>query len=126
MKIEVPKVEKQVVVEDKVEVVPTEVEAPKEDVAPKKATKSSAGDDLKLIEGIGPKIAEILNTAGVVTFAQLAETTVEKLQAILTEAGSRYASHNPTTWPQQAQLAADGKMDELKELQDKLSGGRPE
>jgi len=82
-----------------------------------------AGDDLKLVEGIGPKIAEIFNAAGINTFAELAATSVEKLSEILAEAGSRYASKNPGTWPEQAQLAADGNWDVLKVLQEKLKGG---
>ncbi|WP_310586677.1 50S ribosomal protein L15 [Marinilongibacter aquaticus] len=101
-------------------------EAPK---AEKKATAKKAaasGDDLKKIEGVGPKIAELLQNAGLDSFAAVAGASVETLQQILSEAGSRYASHNPTTWPEQAALAADGKWDELKELQDKLNGGRPE
>jgi len=87
------------------------------------AERVDSGDDLKKIEGIGPKIAEILNQTGITTFAELAAASPEKLKEILIEAGTRYASKNPATWPQQAQLAADGNWDELKELQDKLSGG---
>ncbi|WP_262510465.1 helix-hairpin-helix domain-containing protein [Arcticibacterium luteifluviistationis] len=99
-----------------------------EDKAPKKVAtkKASKGDDLKKIEGVGPKIAELLSTGGFDTFAKLSEANVEDLQNILDEAGSRYTSHNPTTWPQQAALAAADKWEELKELQDKLNGGRPE
>ena len=87
----------------------------------KEATKA---DDLKKIEGIGPKIAGILNESGIVTFEDLANTEVDKLKEILSEAGSRYKMHDPTTWPQQAKLAAEGKWDELKEWQDKLDGGK--
>ncbi len=90
--------------------------------APKKA--AAAGDDLTKIEGIGPKIGEVLAAAGVGTYAELAAASAEKLGEILHEAGSRYASHDPGTWPQQAELAAAGKFDELKDLQDKLKGGR--
>jgi large subunit ribosomal protein L27 len=108
-------------VAEKVEM-PAVEEAPKaKKAAPKKAAKA---DDLKIIEGIGPKIAELFNAAGIVTFADLAKAEVEKLKEILAEAGSRYAMHNPTTWPEQAQLAADGKWDELKAFQEKLSGGK--
>jgi len=111
--------------------------APKKEAAPAAASapvaaapaaaKKSDGkpDDLKKIEGIGPKIAEHLNAGGVMTFADLAGTSVDRLKEILTAAGPRYAIHNPTTWPQQSQLAADGKWDELEVLQDKLDGGRP-
>lgn len=84
---------------------------------------ANEGDDLKKIEGIGPKIAEIFNQAGIHTYAELAAASQDKLRDILAEAGSRYASKNPSTWPQQAQLAAEGNWEELKELQDKLKGG---
>ncbi|MFC5047994.1 50S ribosomal protein L21 [Aquimarina hainanensis] len=99
--------------------------APKKAATPKKAApkKAAKGDDLKKIEGIGPKIAELFNNAGIVTFADLAGTEVEKLKEILVAAGSRYASKVPDTWPKQAGLAAEGKWDELKELQDRLDGG---
>lgn len=90
--------------------------------APKKA--AAKGDDLTSIEGIGPKIGELLAGNGIGTFAELAAASVEKLSGILHDAGSRYASHDPGTWPQQAELAAAGKFDELKALQDKLKGGR--
>jgi large subunit ribosomal protein L17 len=81
-------------------------------------------DDLEKIEGIGPKIADALTAAGITTFAQLAAATPESVREILDAAGSQFAAHNPATWGQQAQLAADGKWDELKTLQDELIGGR--
>jgi large subunit ribosomal protein L20 len=90
--------------------------------APK--AKKAEGDDLKIIEGIGPKIAELFIAAGVSTFAQLAETSVERMKEVLVGGGSRYANHDPGTWAQQAKLAAEGKIDELKALQEKLDGGR--
>ena len=101
-------------------------DAPVEEVtAPaKKAKKADAGDDLKKIEGIGPKIAEIFNNDGIMTFAQLAETSTEKMQELLDAAGSRYASHNPGTWAKQAAMAAAGQWDELKAWQDEMSGGK--
>ena len=90
------------------------------------ARKSKAkGDDLTRVEGIGPKIAELFHAAGINSFAELADTKVERLSEILHEAGSHFASHEPTTWPKQARLAADGKFEELDALQDKLDGGRP-
>ncbi|MFN8326347.1 MAG: 50S ribosomal protein L21 [Flavobacteriaceae bacterium] len=93
----------------------------KEAKAPK-AKKS--GDDLVIIEGIGPKAAEVLVAAGIDTFAKLATTDAAKVKEIL-EASTAKVSHlDPTTWAQQAQLAADGKMDELKKLQDELNGGK--
>ena len=98
-----------------------EVEAATE--APATEEKSDVkADDLTKIEGIGPKIAETLVAAGVATYADLAGTDAEKIAEII--AGVR-GNHVTDTWPQQAQLAADGKWDELKELQDKLDGGKP-
>jgi predicted flap endonuclease-1-like 5' DNA nuclease len=93
---------------------------------PAKAKKKVEGDDLKLIEGVGPKIADLLINAGIVTFADLAATSTEKVSEILSAAGSNFASHNPATWADQATLARDGKWDELKELQDRLNGGKAE
>ena len=94
------------------------VEAPKV-VAPKKSSKP---DDLKKVEGIGPKIASTLNEAGIMTFQELANTSAEKISEII--AGVR-GNHITTTWPKQAQMAADGKWDELKVWQDEMDGGKP-
>lgn len=97
--------------------------APARPVAAKvKVSASADSDDLKLIEGIGPKIAGVLEQAGVTTFAKLAETTPERLTEIMQEAKLRLA--NPETWPEQAALAAAGKWDDLKELQTRLNAGR--
>ncbi|HRX01988.1 MAG TPA: helix-hairpin-helix domain-containing protein [Anaerolineae bacterium] len=66
-----------------------------------------AADDLLLIQGVGPKTAVLLNNAGITTFAQLAATPVEQLQAILDEAGPRYRVIDPTSWPVHAQQLLD-------------------
>ena len=94
-------------------------EAPKAKPAAKKSTGKA--DDLKKIEGIGPKIAETLVAAGIATFAELAKTKPAKISEIIE--GVR-GNHVPDTWPEQSKLAADGKWDELKKLQDKLDGGK--
>ncbi len=93
-----------------------------EKAEPKKV--SSKKDDLKKIEGIGPKTAEALANADMGTFAKLAKMDSEKIKEILTEASSNLAHLDPGTWPAQAQLAADGKWDELKKWQDELDGGK--
>ncbi|MCC6817177.1 MAG: 30S ribosomal protein S1 [Saprospiraceae bacterium] len=87
-------------------------------------SKVSEGDDLKIIEGIGPKIAELLAAEGIIKFNDLAGAEIDRIKIILENAGSRYKMHDPTTWPQQAALAAEGKMEELKVLQDSLKGGK--
>ncbi|MEO6191100.1 MAG: 30S ribosomal protein S1 [Saprospiraceae bacterium] len=93
---------------------------------PAKSKKSSEGDDLKLIEGIGPKIAELLIADGITTFKQLSKTSVDAIKACLDKAGPRYRIHDPSTWPEQAGLASEGRMDELKVLQEHLKGGKKE
>ncbi len=81
-------------------------------------------DDLKLVEGIGPKIEGLLNAAGIHTWAELAAAPVDRLKKVLEDAGERYRLAVPDTWPRQAKLASEGKWDELKELQDRLKGGK--
>ena len=102
--------------------------APKNQPMPA-AKKSSATakvkkTDLTIIEGIGPKIREILNNAGIVTLDQLATANPANLKKILVNAGTRFQMHDPSTWPAQAKLAASGKMEELKVLQTQLKGGK--
>ena len=87
---------------------------------PKAKKASGKGDDLKKIEGIGPKIAETLNNAGISTFADLAKTDAAKISEIIADVRG---NHVTDTWPKQAELAADGKWDELQKWQDELDGG---
>ncbi|MBM1105945.1 30S ribosomal protein S2 [Aurantibacter crassamenti] len=89
----------------------------------KKATKAKA-DDLTKVEGIGPKAAEALVNAGIDTYAKMADADADKMKEILTEASSRMAHLDPTTWPKQAKMAADEKWDELKVWQDNAKGGK--
>lgn len=85
---------------------------------------SNEKDDLTKIEGIGPKIKGLMWDAGINSFAQLAQADSAYLKTILVEAGPRFKMHDPTSWPKQSKLAADGKWDELKQLQDVLDGGK--
>ncbi|MCB0635961.1 MAG: hypothetical protein KDC54_05065, partial [Lewinella sp.] len=80
--------------------------------------------DLKLIEGIGPKIEEILKANEIHNWSELAGTDPGRLREILEAAGDQYRMHNPYTWPLQARLAAAGRWEELKEYQEELKGGR--
>ncbi len=82
----------------------------------------SASSDLKRIWGIGPKISSVLQEAGIATYTQLAEAEVSRLEGILRAAGIKLA--DPSTWPEQARLAAAGRWDALKALQGELRGGR--
>jgi len=87
------------------------------------AEKSIVKDDLTLIEGIGPKIGNLLKTSGVNSFTKLAAATPNEIKSILSKGGSNYVSHDPSTWPDQAQLAAAGDWTKLNELKEKLIGG---
>jgi predicted flap endonuclease-1-like 5' DNA nuclease len=93
-----------------------------EGTSPAEGAEGVQPDDLKVIEGIGPKISGLLNDAGIKTFAQLAETEVSKLQGILD--ANKLRLGNPETWPEQAKLAAAGDREALEALQDQLKGGR--
>jgi predicted flap endonuclease-1-like 5' DNA nuclease len=95
-----------------------------EKVAAAPKVVASTKDDLKRIEGVGPKIEELLNAANILTFKDLAATKADKVKTILEGAGKRFQMHDPTSWASQSQLAATGKWDELKKLQDELNGGK--
>jgi predicted flap endonuclease-1-like 5' DNA nuclease len=91
--------------------------------SPRAAQASTQPDDLTVIEGIGPKISGILQENGINTFADLAAADLNRLREILQKAELGNIA-NPATWVEQAQLAAEGRWDELKTLQSQLKGGR--
>jgi predicted flap endonuclease-1-like 5' DNA nuclease len=91
----------------------------------KPITKVKKERDITLIEGIGPKIKELLAMDGIKTFDHVAKSKVEDLKNImLTRGGTRYNANNPSTWPEQAALAALGKWEELKKLKAELKFGK--
>lgn len=97
------------------------------DVSQAKAVlgRSITLDDLKAIEGIGPKIESLCHGIGIRTWFDLSTTEASLLRTMLTDAGSRFATHDPSSWPEQAGLLAAGRWDEFKTLTDGLRGGRP-
>jgi predicted flap endonuclease-1-like 5' DNA nuclease len=86
--------------------------------------KKVVQDDLKIVEGIGPKIEGLFHAAGIKTWKSLAETSVEKCQQILDNGGDRFRVHNPGTWPKQSEMAYQGKWKELNEWQLKHIAGK--
>ncbi len=80
-------------------------------------------DDLTIIEGIGPKISGLIKKDGIKTWRELSKVKAKHIKGILDNAGPKYQMHNPSTWPKQAKLAADGKWKKLKDYQDILIGG---
>ncbi len=85
---------------------------------------SNNPEDLKIVEGIGPKIEKLLKDGGIKTWSDLAAAAVDRIQQILDAAGDNYRLADPGTWPKQAELAAAGKWDELAEYQEHLQGGK--
>lgn len=81
-------------------------------------------DDLKKLEGIGPKIEQVLNAVGIQNYEQLAAMTPDAIKPILEAAGNQFKMHDPKSWPYQAELAAKGEWERLQEYQNLLIGGR--
>jgi predicted flap endonuclease-1-like 5' DNA nuclease len=88
------------------------------------AGETTKKDDLKKIEGIGPKIEELLNTDGIMSYDQLIAANVDRIKGILIAAGPNYAVHDPSTWAEQAALANAGQWESLKHLQEDFKGGK--
>lgn len=81
-------------------------------------------DDLKIVEGIGPKIEELLHSAGIKTWHALANTAEAHLVQIIDDAGPRFQMHNPATWAEQSRMADAEEWDALKKYQEELTAGR--
>ena len=86
------------------------------------ASQAKAADDLTTLEGIGPKVAKLLNGIGIASFEELSNADPGKLRKTLDAAGYKYME--PAGWIDQARLAAKGDAAGLKRLQDSLKGGR--
>ena len=95
-----------------------------EDEAEIKSPSGKGFDDLKVVEGIGPKCEEALKAAGIGTWKDLADSTPDKIKEILAEADGNFAGQVPTTWPDQAKMAVDGDWEKLEKWQDELDGGK--
>jgi len=95
--------------------------------ARKPAASEPAGtepeDDLKRIEGIGPKMSAALRNAGIRTYARLAETDVTELRSAIEAAGLTFAP-SLVTWAAQARLLADGDEAGFADLTRRLVAGR--
>ena len=89
---------------------------------PSTPLEAPTADDLTRIEGIGPKVASVLNESGIAAFADLAQADPAELQKTLDAAGLQMMS--PEGWIEQAALAAKGDWEALERLQSELKGGR--
>ncbi len=81
-------------------------------------------DDLKIVEGIGPKIEGLFHNFNIKTWKALSETALDKCQEVLDSGGERYRIHDPGSWPLQAKMAYEGKWKELAKWQDEHKGGK--
>jgi predicted flap endonuclease-1-like 5' DNA nuclease len=81
-------------------------------------------NDLTIIEGVGPKIAELCVQRGITTWWSLANCDLDVLRTMLAEAGPKFQVHDPTTWPHQARLLANGQWQKFKTLADALRAER--
>ncbi|MBK8987094.1 MAG: DUF4332 domain-containing protein [Chloroflexi bacterium] len=80
-------------------------------------------DDLQRIEGVGPKISQVLAAAGIRTYADVATKSADELKVVLDAAGITGIT-DPTSWPQQARLLLRGDYAALEVLQNQLRGGK--
>lgn len=81
-------------------------------------------DDLKIIEGIGPKIEGMFKDHGIKTWKALSDTTVAECQKVLDTGGKRYQIHDPASWPMQAKMCYEGKWDALHKWQEEHKHGK--
>ncbi len=81
-------------------------------------------DDLKVVEGIGPKIESLFHNYDIKTWKALSETTVAKCQEVLDSGGERYKVHDPASWPMQARMCYEGKWKELFRWQEEHDHGK--
>ena len=82
----------------------------------------ASADDLTKLEGIGPKVAKVLNDAEITTFDDLARAEAADVKNVLNEAGLQMM--NPEGWIEQASLAAKEDWEAVERLQNELKGGR--
>ena len=99
-------------------------ETPPVDKAVPQSAELPPMDDLKIIEGIGPRLELILYNGGIRTFKELAETRVDRLKEIMIAAGKNPNFNDPSTWPEQARLLANGEMEKFKAYTKWLDGGK--
>jgi len=95
------------------------------DVAQRQYGKRIRDNDLKIIEGIGPKIEDLFKSAGIDSWKKLAQCSTEKCRDLLLKGGDRFRMHNPETWPSQARMACEGRWEELANWQEAHKNGKP-
>jgi predicted flap endonuclease-1-like 5' DNA nuclease len=107
--------------EDRVNELQKLTEDKEQEISILKAKEVAMQDDFTYLNGIGPKIATTLRSAGIKTFAKLAVKEVDELREILVaENPSLLRLSDPSTWPKQAKMASEGRWENLRVLQEDL------
>ena len=110
---------------DKNAILETDLAACKKQLSQKAALgKTVKRDDLKIVEGIGPKIQQLFHSYNIKTWKDLSETAVAKCQEILDSGGAPYKIHDPASWPMQAKMAYEGKWKDLYKWQEEHKRGK--
>ncbi|MFS4468889.1 hypothetical protein [Maribacter sp. 2210JD10-5] len=86
--------------------------------------KTVKQDDLKIVEGIGPKIEGMFHESGIKTWKALSESSVADCQKVLDGGGKRYQVHDPASWPMQAKMCYEGKWKDLAKWQEEHKHGK--
>ncbi len=94
------------------------------ELAKKSFGKKIKLNDLKVIEGIGPKIEQLFHNFDIKSWENLSEASVNKCQEVLDSGGDRYRIHNPGSWPMQAKMAHEGKWKALARWQEEHKAGK--
>ena len=80
-------------------------------------------DDLTVVVGIGPAVQRLCEGVGIRTWWDLANTSIDDLRSMLGDAGPRFGMHDPTTWPLQARLLAEGRWAEFHAIEARVAAG---
>jgi predicted flap endonuclease-1-like 5' DNA nuclease len=85
-------------VEKKVEIKAKKVLATPAKVTVNPVAKKATKIDLKVINGIGPKMEKVLNVAGFNTYEDIAAATEAGMKTVLLAENPRYAMYEPKEW----------------------------
>jgi len=88
------------------------------------SVQSVPPDDLKVIEGISTSMERLLNNAGIFTWKKLSKSGIGELRRLIIASGTSLNETDPTTWPEQAELAVANQWEQLEAFQKELINGK--
>jgi predicted flap endonuclease-1-like 5' DNA nuclease len=96
-----------------------------QEVATLSARANAMQDNLSVLDGIGPKVSALLRFAGITSFSRLASTGIDRINEVLEKENPNLLRlTDPSTWPEQARMAAEGDWEALSALQNELKNAR--